>query len=268
MSQLNNLNVEALLGCDMYALLIAREIREGNTEQPIAVRSRLGWTVAGPNQHCTPTNDVYFCQTCESHDQQLFEDVKSWWKVESYGPRAATEDPTTNDEDKALEILADTCRKTDEGRFETGLLWKSTEELPNNRIYAENHLKSLQRKLKEDDDLAQLYRKEIQKDLDKGYIKEINGEQEEDNTKWFLPHYGIVSPAKPRKIRRIANAAAVFNGTCLNDHLLPGPALLNDLVGIILRSREKPILITADIEGFFMQVGVRKEDRKCHSSTT
>ena len=122
-------------------------------------------------------------------------------------------------------------------------------------------MKYLQRKLKEDDDLAQLYRKEIQKDLDKGYIKEINGEQEENNTKWFLPHYGIVSPAKPGKISRIANAASVFNGTCLNDHLLPGPDLLNDLVGIVLRSREKPILITAVI-GFFMQVGVRKEDRK------
>ena len=72
--QLNNLNVEALLGCNMYALIMASEIREGNTEQPIAVRSRLGWTVAGPNQHSTTTNDVYVCQTCESHDQQLFED--------------------------------------------------------------------------------------------------------------------------------------------------------------------------------------------------
>ena len=82
--QLNNLNAEASLGCDMYALIIAREIRKRNTEQPIAVRSRLGWTVAGPNQHSTPTNDVYFCQTCESHDHQLFEDVKSWWNVESY----------------------------------------------------------------------------------------------------------------------------------------------------------------------------------------
>ena len=30
MPQLNNLNVEALLRCDMYALIIAREIREGN----------------------------------------------------------------------------------------------------------------------------------------------------------------------------------------------------------------------------------------------
>ena len=47
-----------------------------------------------------------------------------------------------------------------------------------------------------------------------------------------------------------------------NYHLLPGPDLLHDPVGIILRSREKPILITTDIEGFFKQVGVRKEDRK------
>ena len=123
-------------------------------------------------------------------------------------------------------------------------------------------MKSLQRKFKDDDDLAQFYRKEIQKNLDKEYIKKINGEQQEDNTKWFLLHYGLVSRAKLGKIRRIANAVAVFNRTRLNDHLLPGPELLNDLVGIILLSREKPILITAEIEGFFMQVDVRKEDSK------
>ena len=35
--QLNNLNVGALLICDMYALIIAREIREGNPDQPIAL---------------------------------------------------------------------------------------------------------------------------------------------------------------------------------------------------------------------------------------
>ena len=122
-------------------------------------------------------------------------------------------------------------------------------------------MKSLQRKLKEDTDLAQLYRKEIEKDLDKGYIKEINREQEEDSTKWFLPHYGIVSPAKPGKTRRNANGAAVFKETCLNYHLLPGPDLLNDQVGIILRSREKTILITADIEGFLCTLEREKKSQ-------
>ena len=57
-----------------------------------------------------------------------------------FGARAPTEDPK-NDDEKALRILADTCRKTDDRRYETGLFWKVTGELSNNRIYAENHLK-------------------------------------------------------------------------------------------------------------------------------
>ena len=101
----------ALLGCDMFALIIAREIREGKTEQPVAVKSRLGWAVAGSNQNSTPTKDVYFCQTCGSHDQQLFEDVKIWWNVETFGARASTEDPTNDEDKKSLRILADTCQK-------------------------------------------------------------------------------------------------------------------------------------------------------------
>ena len=181
----------------------------------------------------------------------------------NFGARALTADPTNNHDEKALRILADTCRKTDDGRYETGLLWKSTEELPNNRIYSEIHLKSLQRKLKEDYDLAQLYRTETQKDLDKGHIKEINREQEEDQTNWFLPHYGIVSTAKPGKIRCIAKAAAVLKGSRLNDHLLPGPDLQNDLVGIILRNREKPKLINADIEGFLCKLEFEKKIANC-----
>ena len=181
--------------------------------------------------------------------------------MENYGPRAPTDDPTKNEDDKARRILTDTCRKTDDGTYETGFLWTSTEELPSNRIFAENHLRSVQSKLMERYDLAQLYRKEIQKDLDKGYIEDLNRKQEEDNTKFFLPHYGIVSPAKPGNIRRITNATAVFNGTCLNDHLLPGPDLQSDLVGIMLRSREKPMLITANIEGFLNQVVVRKKNQ-------
>ena len=52
------MNAEAPLGCDMYALIIARKIRERNTEQPIAVENRLGRTVAGLKQNSTQTIDV------------------------------------------------------------------------------------------------------------------------------------------------------------------------------------------------------------------
>ena len=49
---------------------------------------------------------------------------------------------------------------------------------------------------------------------------------------------------------------------CLNDKLLRGPDLLGSLLGILLRCREKPVLLMADIEGMFMQVGVRAQDRR------
>ena len=49
--------------------------------------------------------------------------VKVTTNVETYGPRAPTEDQTNNDDDKALRILAEPCRNTDDGRYETGLLW-------------------------------------------------------------------------------------------------------------------------------------------------
>ena len=64
MPQLNKLNIAALLECEMYALIIARESRDRNTEQPIAARSRFGWTVAQPKQQSTPTREVFSCQTC------------------------------------------------------------------------------------------------------------------------------------------------------------------------------------------------------------
>ena len=106
------------LDVTLYALFVARELREGNSGQPIGVKRCLGWTVAVPNQNSSPMNDVYFCQTCESHDQQLFEDVKIWWNIETYGP---IERPSECDDDKAHRLLAKTCRKTVDGRYKKGL---------------------------------------------------------------------------------------------------------------------------------------------------
>ena len=51
------------------------------------------------------------------------------------------------------------------------------------------------------------------------------------------------------------------NNQSLNSSLLTGPDLLQNLVAIILRFREHPIAISADIEGMFMQVGVPPSDQ-------
>ena len=78
---------------------------------------------------------------------------------------------------------------------------------------------------------------------------------------WYLPHHPVQNPNKPGKIRRVANAASKYRGQSLNSNLLTGPDLLNSLLGILLRFREHPVAILADIESMFMQIAVKQEDQ-------
>ena len=78
---------------------------------------------------------------------------------------------------------------------------------------------------------------------------------------WYLPHHPVLNPSKPGKVRRVCDAAAKFQGSSLNSHLLSGPHLMNNLVGIFMRFGEDRIAISGDIEAMFNQVAVPPEDQ-------
>ncbi|XP_067026615.1 uncharacterized protein [Acropora muricata] len=100
-------------------------------------------------------------------------------------------------------------------------------------------------------------------DLEKGYIKRLTKEEAGApvTRKWYLPHHPVVNPKKPGKVRRVCDAAAKFQGSSLNSHLLSGPDLLNNLVGIFMRFREEKVALSGDIEAMFNQVTVPEADQ-------
>lgn len=58
----------------------------------------------------------------------------------------------------------------------------------------------------------------------------------------------------------VFDAAARFSGTSLNEQLMQGPNLTNDLSGVLIRFREEEIAFSADIEGMFYQTRVSPSD--------
>ena len=77
----------------------------------------------------------------------------------------------------------------------------------------------------------------------------------------YIPHHGVYHPKKPNKLRVVFDCSAKHQNESLNDHLLTGPDLLNNLTGVLHRFREHPVAIVGDIERMFNQFHVNEEHR-------
>ena len=161
---------------------------------------------------------------------------------------------------EALQILQDTCRHNGE-RYEIGLPWKRDTPLPNNYFAALSQLRSLEKRFREYPQKKAKFDETLEKDLEKGYVKQIKMQHPPPPRIWYLPTHPVENPNKPGKVRRVANTASKFEGVSLNNALLTGPDLLANLLEIILRFRKHPVGVLADIEGIFMQVAIREEDQ-------
>ena len=80
---------------------------------------------------------------------------------------------------------------------------------------------------------------------------------------WYLPHQPVIHEQKLGKVRVVFDCAARFGDTSLNDQLLQGPDLTNNLPGLLLRFRQESVALMADVEQMFHQVRVAPDD--CHA---
>ena len=174
------------------------------------------------------------------------------------------------DSSKADQRAEDVLKKTTKfngSRYEVGLLWAEDDaHVPNNFPSAMSQFTALERRLQKNSSLADKYTDSIQTDIDKGYIRKVDNEElnaTRELRQWYLPHHPVVNPHKPEKVRRVCNAASKHAGKSLNDALVAGPDLLQSLIGVLFRFREKPNAISADIEAMFLQVEVPEGDQRC-----
>ena len=183
--------------------------------------------------------------------------------MESYGAIKQV-DPRSAADARAQEILETTTFHNGQ-RYDVGMLWADDSvQLPNNYFSSLVQLKSLEKRLSRDTSLKENYANTIREDLEKGYlvtVPDAHKVEQRSVKEWYLPHHPVINPKKPGKVRRVLNGAAKFHGTSLNNSLLTGPDLLQNLIHVLLRFRQHQFAVSADIEGMFLQVGVPDWDQ-------
>lgn len=129
---------------------------------------------------------------------------------------------------------------------------------------ARRRLECLEKKMRGDPELADNLRSEIKKYLDKDYIRKLSEDQllQISPRTWYLPIFSVCNPNKPGKFRMVFDAAARVKNISVNDMLLKGPDNLSLLLGVLIRFRERKIVICGDICEMFHQVRIREEDQQ------
>jgi hypothetical protein len=132
--------------------------------------------------------------------------------------------------------------------------------LPNNRQLAYRRARSLDATLKSDPVKRGHFLTFMDDIFSHGHA-EVAPPVKEDEEVWYFPIFGVYHPQKKDQIRGVFDSSAEQDGLSLNKVLLYGPDLTNSLLGVLLRFRQAPIAIIADIQKMFYAFFVREEHR-------
>ncbi|XP_062533345.1 uncharacterized protein LOC134202334 [Armigeres subalbatus] len=257
----SNVVPRMIIGLEHARLLTSLKTREGPHEGPVVVKTRLGWCAFGKESGMTHISEqLNFHNTVTN--QSLHDIMKCYFAVEE---SAVSLRPEAEEDKRALHILQKTTVRQG-NRYETGLLWRiDNPTFPDSLSMAKSRLKSLEKRMQCDPELAANVQGQIDSYVRKGYAHKATPEELQRTDArhvWYLPLGVVVSPKKPEKIRLIWDAAAKVQGVSLNDLLLKGPDLHVSLITVILRFRERNIAVCGDICEMFHQIRIRAEDRQ------
>ena len=236
------------------------ETIRGGPNEPVAVRTTLGWVISGPlrgGQIDGNEVQVHFVQsTTKQEKDYLDEKVSKLWDLDSLGIRQDNE---------VHEKLIDNISFTGQ-RYSVALPWKSGhDELPSNYGITLNRLQVLLKKLKKDPDILSKYDEVIREQEKAGIIQKVTNLEPADKVH-YLPHRAVVrEDAETTKVRVVFDASCKKknSGTSLNNCLHVGPPLTPLILEILLRVRAHNVSLVADIEKAFLNIEIDEVDRDC-----
>ena len=103
---------------------------------------------------------------------------------------------------------------------------------------------------------------QIKEYLELGHAKQLTREESRNASVVtnYIPHQGVMNIHKPGRVRVVFDASAKYQGTSLNENLLPGIDFLNNLVNVITKLLTNKYAIIGDVDKMFHQVRVCESD--------
>ncbi|XP_055623256.1 uncharacterized protein LOC129766692 [Toxorhynchites rutilus septentrionalis] len=251
--------IDIVIGAQVFFDLIRNGHFKIAHDKPVLQNSVLGWLVSGLHLRRNPVQNHYSCQV--SMYQDLDQRVNKFWELESCSSNVAWSVEEKRCEDN---FIANT-RRDSSGRYIVSLPKKEEliGQLGNSLSIAILRFYSLEKRFELNKELRHQYTQFMKEYLDLGHMKLVEPVEDIPGHHFYLPHHAVLKPDSTTTKLRV-----VFDGSCkttsgfsLNDLLLTGPTVQDNMIFIILRFRMKRIVVTADITKMYRQIWVHEKDQ-------
>lgn len=255
--------IDLVLGVDVLAQILMQGVRIGPTGTPIAQQTHLGWILSGKISNETARNISVTSLHTTSNIETL---MNKFMAVESVEDAS----PLTNEEQWCEQFFVDTHRRDETGRFIVRLPFRSlfdpsVSSLGRSRDIAVKRLLGLERRLAQNPDLKREYVSAINEYITHGRMQPTTStEIDRDGVirAAYLPHHAVIKESSTStKLRVVFDASRkTTSGNSLNEMLISGPTIQNDIVTILINWRFHRIGCTADVQKMYLQVKVDPRD--------
>ncbi|XP_058064544.1 uncharacterized protein LOC131214178 [Anopheles bellator] len=253
--------IDMVIGGDTYWELHSGQKQSLGAGRPWLVETPFGWVVAG-NVSEKAAQSPRLCQLSANIHTPLELTMQRFWECETIDEEA----PLSTEEDRCERWYTATTTRDQSGRYIVRLPRTSDVNivLGASREMADRRLKAVERRLDCNPDLRKAYSKFMQEYACLGHMKKLLEPIDDSGQVYYLPHHAVVKESSTTtKVRVVFDASSKSSsGYSLNDTLLVGPVVQQDLYTIMMRFRSNPIALVADIEKMYRQILHDSEDKR------
>lgn len=245
--------IDLLLGADAYAVIILPGLKKGPTGSPVAQNSELGWIISGNVAHSNKNKTI---QT-HHHLINLDAQIRKFWEIEEINEKRKF----TEEEQDCENHYVQTHQRHQDGRYQVRLPFKGKNRpvFENTRQVAISRLIQLENRFNTNPKLKGMYTECINDYLHLSHMTET--ETSNNGQDYHLPHHAVFKDSSTTKLRVVFDASCkTLNGKSLNDCLMIGPTLQNNLSNIIINWRKFKYAYTADITKMYRQIWMDPQD--------
>ncbi|XP_052901349.1 uncharacterized protein LOC128307507 [Anopheles moucheti] len=186
---------------------------------------------------------------------------KRFWELETINDGI---NPTV--EDAMEHHYTNTTTRDSSGRYIVALPWTNDQSivLGESKPIADRRLYGMERRWEHNPTLKTAYLSFMEEYLQLGHMRKLEEPIDDNVSHCYIPHHAVFKESSTStKIRVVFDASCkTSSGFALNDALMVGPVIQDDLFSILLRFRSRRIAFTGDIEKMYRQILHDNNDKR------